>query len=375
MLPILPIQRAASAQSVHSWWSDRNPGGATIPLHTLAKPLSKLLHHRQVVGIIARSQSAPLSREILDVMSCYLEARDVEIPSSTKILILRELHRRATWELQARIIAQEEVPSILISMLHSTDPYILETVCRILSTLAVWRSGTCVVTTWETSFAISVTADEEATYSSQGVRIFIEENAWVLVVDMLQSEDSEILAWIYQRLGDIFPRGESEGRPQGISESNLCCHLVSLMNHPEPSVREAASHVVQCISHGSQVGTSLLTDPGFISLIPRLLSSPKSEILELLCMIIGTSSQNEILHATVLKWVTAGSLEPLLTHPSPSVQKAAKYALQYLTSSGLVVHWQVVEAFRSQDVAVRNQNLGWVRITHVATFLLFFDVC
>ncbi|KAJ7937540.1 hypothetical protein B0H13DRAFT_1852512 [Mycena leptocephala] len=54
-------------------WSDRNPPGATIPLHTLAKPLAKFLHHRQVLGIIAKARSSPLSKDIVDILTCYLE--------------------------------------------------------------------------------------------------------------------------------------------------------------------------------------------------------------------------------------------------------------------------------------------------------------
>ncbi|KAJ7906191.1 hypothetical protein B0H13DRAFT_2021508, partial [Mycena leptocephala] len=47
--PMQPLRRWSTPQSVHSWWSDSNPTGATIPLHALAKPLMKRLYHRQAI--------------------------------------------------------------------------------------------------------------------------------------------------------------------------------------------------------------------------------------------------------------------------------------------------------------------------------------
>ncbi|KAF7344979.1 hypothetical protein MVEN_01660600 [Mycena venus] len=131
-----------TGRSLHSWWSDRNPPGATIPLHTLAKPLSRFLHRRQVAGIIAKSQSMPLTEDVLDVLTCYLEARDSEITSTTKIMILDELTRRAwQWEAETRTMLHKDVHFLIFRMLHSTDTGILASTCTTLGALAGWGAG------------------------------------------------------------------------------------------------------------------------------------------------------------------------------------------------------------------------------------------
>ncbi|KAJ6576028.1 hypothetical protein DFH09DRAFT_1311479 [Mycena vulgaris] len=140
-----PLHRLPTPQSVHSWWSDSNPPGATIPLHTLAKPLIKYLHRRQVSGIIEKSRSSPLSKEVLDILKCYLEAG--EIASSTKIIILRDLGRRAQRKDQARTLVQENVHYIVFDLLHSPETStpelwklktgIVESACAILATFTL----------------------------------------------------------------------------------------------------------------------------------------------------------------------------------------------------------------------------------------------
>ncbi|KAJ7453732.1 hypothetical protein FB451DRAFT_1280671 [Mycena latifolia] len=132
----------SAGRSLHSWWSDRNPLGATISLHTLAKPLSTFLHRRQVAGMIAKSQSMPLTKDVLDVLTCYLAARDSEITSTTKIMILDELTRRAwQWEAETRTMLREDVHFLILQLLHSTDTGILASTCTTLGALAGWEAG------------------------------------------------------------------------------------------------------------------------------------------------------------------------------------------------------------------------------------------
>ncbi|KAJ6571306.1 hypothetical protein B0H19DRAFT_1129699 [Mycena capillaripes] len=129
-------------RSLHSWWSDRNLLGATISIHTLAKPLSRFLHRRQVSEIIAKSQSFPLTKAILDVLTSYLEAGDSEITPTTKVLILHEFTRRAwQWEAEAGTLIREDVHHLLLRMLYSSDTGILESTCATLGALAAWRTG------------------------------------------------------------------------------------------------------------------------------------------------------------------------------------------------------------------------------------------
>ncbi|KAJ7050634.1 hypothetical protein C8F01DRAFT_1177676 [Mycena amicta] len=84
--------RPATPTSVHSWWSDSNSVGATIPLHSLAKPLMKLMYHRQALAVLKRRALAPLTEGILQELKCYLTFKGIQ--SSTRALVLEHLLRR-----------------------------------------------------------------------------------------------------------------------------------------------------------------------------------------------------------------------------------------------------------------------------------------
>ncbi|KAJ7483764.1 hypothetical protein B0H11DRAFT_1199447 [Mycena galericulata] len=62
-----PLTRPQSRTSIFSWWSDSNPGlrGPTINLHAVAKPLLKLMYHRQALGFIEKNRGVPLSSELI----------------------------------------------------------------------------------------------------------------------------------------------------------------------------------------------------------------------------------------------------------------------------------------------------------------------
>src|ERR1700761_4359413 len=58
-----PLSRFESRPSIHSWWSDSNPPGATFSLHAVTKPLIKYLYHRQARELVRTTQGIALSRE------------------------------------------------------------------------------------------------------------------------------------------------------------------------------------------------------------------------------------------------------------------------------------------------------------------------
>ncbi|KAJ7494084.1 hypothetical protein FB451DRAFT_1551287, partial [Mycena latifolia] len=72
-----PLTRQRTLESVLSWWSDSNPGGATINLHAAAKPLMKLLYHREALAFVKRNQGVPLTTETVEIYSSYLFESDV----------------------------------------------------------------------------------------------------------------------------------------------------------------------------------------------------------------------------------------------------------------------------------------------------------
>ncbi|KAJ7636138.1 hypothetical protein DFH06DRAFT_660448 [Mycena polygramma] len=132
-----PLTRQESRRSVFSWWSDSNPGllGATINLHAAAKPLLKLMYHRQALGIMKKTRGDPLSTETMEIYSSYLPWDYVS--SATKVKILWELRdRAATCEADAHLIVHHPVPEFLTGMLDSPDPDVRNCSCRLVGALA-----------------------------------------------------------------------------------------------------------------------------------------------------------------------------------------------------------------------------------------------
>ncbi|KAJ7018920.1 hypothetical protein C8F04DRAFT_1198330 [Mycena alexandri] len=106
-----PLTHSNTAQSTHSWWSDRNPAGPTISIHATAKPLMRIMYHSQARTFIRRNHNVAVSPAVMDVYLGYLayEARFLlplykYVAGSTKVLVLRELSVAALSEAEARTI-------------------------------------------------------------------------------------------------------------------------------------------------------------------------------------------------------------------------------------------------------------------------------
>ncbi|KAK7043499.1 hypothetical protein R3P38DRAFT_247403 [Favolaschia claudopus] len=84
--------RPPTSQSVHSWWSDSNSIGPTISIHAAAKPLMRLMYHRQVRSFIKRNQDTPITPQLMEICLSYLSYK--YISPTTKSLILKELDTR-----------------------------------------------------------------------------------------------------------------------------------------------------------------------------------------------------------------------------------------------------------------------------------------
>ncbi|KAJ7501230.1 G-protein alpha subunit-domain-containing protein [Mycena galericulata] len=89
-----PLSRFDTLPSIHSWWSDSNPPGATISIHAVAKPLMRYLYHRQAREFVRTNQGIALSREAMETFASYLTYRYVA--HGTKALVLKDLAARST---------------------------------------------------------------------------------------------------------------------------------------------------------------------------------------------------------------------------------------------------------------------------------------
>ncbi|KAJ7457207.1 armadillo-type protein [Mycena galericulata] len=128
------LRRWPTPQSVHSWWSDSNPPGATISLHALAKPLSKFLYHRQASGFIAKGADSPLSRETVAILTTYLTFKDI-FPA-TRVLVLTYLGLCAgRTEDDARAIVNGNALACTVELLQSSTPDIQRLACLMLQNI------------------------------------------------------------------------------------------------------------------------------------------------------------------------------------------------------------------------------------------------
>ncbi|KAF7350423.1 hypothetical protein MVEN_01347300 [Mycena venus] len=136
-----PLTRHDTRPSIYSWWSDNNPGlqGPTINLHTAAKPLMRRLYHRQATQLIRKNRNSPLSTATLEIYWSYIPWGFVS--SSTKGMILEELMMRSASETDARAIVDSPVFNFIMEMLESPDIVARIYSCRLLGRLAGHESS------------------------------------------------------------------------------------------------------------------------------------------------------------------------------------------------------------------------------------------
>ncbi|KAJ7148357.1 armadillo-type protein [Mycena filopes] len=87
-----PLVRSRTFESLHSWWSDSNPVGATMSIHAAAKPLMKLMYHEQVRGFLKKNRGQRLSISMMDILASYLAFK--YISNLTKTLVLKDILTR-----------------------------------------------------------------------------------------------------------------------------------------------------------------------------------------------------------------------------------------------------------------------------------------
>ncbi|KAJ7277348.1 hypothetical protein C8J57DRAFT_1223098 [Mycena rebaudengoi] len=69
------LTRQRTFESLRSWWSDSNLPGPTVNLHAAAKPLLRILYHRQALGIV-ESNSTGLPSQCVEICIIVHEGDD-----------------------------------------------------------------------------------------------------------------------------------------------------------------------------------------------------------------------------------------------------------------------------------------------------------
>ncbi|KAF7310266.1 hypothetical protein MIND_00400500 [Mycena indigotica] len=88
----MSLTRSPSFTSVRSWWSDANSLGATVNLHSVAKPLIRVLYDIEVRRLVKATRLQEVSAEALEMCFAFLRCRSVA--SSTKAYLLQEMGKR-----------------------------------------------------------------------------------------------------------------------------------------------------------------------------------------------------------------------------------------------------------------------------------------
>ncbi|KAJ7257953.1 armadillo-type protein [Mycena haematopus] len=244
------LSRQESRPSIHSWWSDSNPGlwGPTINLHTAAKPLSKFLHHRQALDIMRKNRDSPLSTPMLDMYSSYFPWDFVSW--STKAAILSELAERSTSEVEARAVVDSPVFPHAAQMLWSPNPRSRRASCRLLKNLA--------------SYNFTGTA-------------FLKLKACEQLVSLLRNEDPGVIADATSVLCGIADVVEGA---QAMVDAKVLNHIWILLEAPSPLVRHSTCKLVGTLARHQCTVPAILELKLSVRIVSLLLNRNDSSLFK-----------------------------------------------------------------------------------------------
>ncbi|KAJ6522666.1 armadillo-type protein [Mycena vulgaris] len=276
------LTRQQTLESVRSWWSDSNPTGPNINLHALAKPLMKLMYHRQALYYIAEHRFTPLSRRDMEIYASYLGFKCVS--STTKTAVLRDLI--------ARVHSNDDVVAVadFISLfpcdilLEAQNANVRSWMCRLLDTLVRWRPDPTV--TWLVSVCkqlVSLLQDESETVGEEALLVLraIAINpegaqavggAHVLerVAELVESPNSSVRCRACQLLGKL---ASHKATVPGVLRGNVCEQVVTLLRDKSLFVIESALEALYWITDSPE-GMQAAIDANLLDHVTELLESP-----------------------------------------------------------------------------------------------------
>ncbi|KAF7311331.1 hypothetical protein MKEN_01034800 [Mycena kentingensis (nom. inval.)] len=213
-------QPTISGISLHSNWSDSNPPAATFSLHAAAKPLMKLLFHRQALEYVAAHRDVPLDDEkgliIVDVLLSYIRYKYIRL--DTKVLVLSELARRC-------MLAEPKELEMMATALT----------CEDVALLLQMNDGDFVVSAIH--FLTSASSESNEHIFSLLLLLLEDENCTVAVMNMLallplHSEQAKEVFENIQKMGLMYWE-EAGGGPQ-----LTCCNF-----HLAASAIQKVTHI------------------------------------------------------------------------------------------------------------------------------------
>ncbi|KAJ7479131.1 armadillo-type protein [Mycena latifolia] len=324
-----PLTRQPTRDSLHSWWSDRNPVGPTIDLHAAAKPLMRFMYRRDALALIAKNRGIPLSSEDMDIYSSYLAYKYVS--SSTKIAILVELETRLDSDDDARAVADSFLLQLADEFLSPSDTEICKLMCRILGLLADRDAAIPAVLRWNpcqqlvsllSAIDIEVIMSAAATLSSiarcaEGAQAVVDAKVLDCFAKLLESPNEKVQKWPREMMGGLVRHDTTARAATGA--------MVSLLRSGNITVTKRAANVVDHIIT-FPLGAQALVAGNGLDAVARLLED--SQMRDWTCGMLKALADQP---PTMV--VASAQLVLLCRHENSEVVESAAKVLSLISSS------------------------------------------
>ncbi|KAJ7742283.1 armadillo-type protein [Mycena metata] len=333
-----PLARPATPHSLHSWWSDRNPLGATISIHAAAKPLIKLMYHEQVRSFIKKNRGIPLSGTTMEICLSYLAFK--YISPITKGAILKELNNRLESEAESHVAVQSLVIDeyLVEEMLALSNAGARRSTCNILAALASSSETTpsAKVCTQLVSFLsaedsklrrTAVYALSKLSSRRSGAQAVSQTQVLEHVPALLNPADIETRTSTSEMLGNLAFHNCLAMVQSGLE---LCKQIMPLTSQEDEHVRETA--VVALSKIGLRIADAL-DDLEILKYFAAYLDSANPRLRESTCSILGNISVHGSSPLALLGVAPYVQIVSLLRDDTRNVQRKALYALSKMT------HW------------------------------------
>ncbi|KAJ6531051.1 armadillo-type protein [Mycena capillaripes] len=305
-MPSLTRQEAPA--SIHSWWSDTNPGlqGPTINLHAAAKPLMRLMYHRQVLALIRKNRGSTLSKTILETYLSYFGPWDY-ISRSTKDAIVKDLNYRAKSNADdARAMADSPVFYYLLQKLRSSDIGERIASCQLVGNFASHDFSISVILKLRVGEQlVSLLYDEDYMVVTETMHALSQIARWLAGVQAFV--DAKTLDHVLQSLGS-----------PSANIRKMACELVGRLASHEPAteailklqlnplLRDEDSEVIEwALCTLSRIAASLdgaqaIVNAKMLEHFLELLDSPSPNVRGSICLLIGKLAGHESTAPAVL---------------------------------------------------------------------------
>ncbi|KAJ7161903.1 armadillo-type protein [Mycena crocata] len=347
-----PLARQSTRQSYLSWWSDSNSLLADNPIHAAAKPLAKLMYHRDVLDLIKRQRGVPLSQQTIEIYSSYLRSKSVA--HQTKAKILYELYKRAEAESEAR--AAVELLTVYDVLSESRNDakqwacFMLGKFARHESTVgAVLAVKPCTGLNTLLRYADLLVVDaaiyalSEFASDPSGAQAVVDANALDLVHKLLQSPHNGVRKWACWTVGKL---AGHKSTVAAVLVAEPYSSLVTLLRDTDIPVVEGAIYALSQFASYSNAAQAVV-DANALDPIHELLVSHHGQIRRSACWTLGRLGSHKSAVGVVLAGGLCAGLVPLLRDTDILVVEGAIYAFaqfaQDRTGAKAVVHGNVLD--------------------------------